>query len=79
MYIGNNPSALRSQQELSQAFLLLMRQYTFQEVTITMICQEARLSRQTFYQMFTSKEDTIRFLIRSPMSNLKTNCASTEN
>lgn len=65
MYIGNNPSALRSQQELSQALLSLMQQYTFQEVTITMICQEAQLSRQTFYQMFTSKEDAIRFLIRA--------------
>lgn len=65
MYAGNNPSALRSRQELAQSLLTLMEQYTFQEVTITMICQEAQLSRQTFYQIFPTKEDAIRFLIKS--------------
>lgn len=65
MYIGKNPSALRSQQKLAHALLNLMQQYTFEEITITMICQEAKLSRQTFYQIFASKENAIRFLIRT--------------
>ena len=63
MYTGNNPSALRSQEELVQALLALMEQYDFQEITITMICQDAKISRQTFYQLYSDKEDAIRFCI----------------
>ncbi len=65
MYAGNNPAARRSQEELAQALLALMENYTLQEITITMICQEAQISRQTFYQIFPTKEDAIRFLIKS--------------
>lgn len=63
MYLGTNPSALRSQSELAQAMLSLMDMYIIDEITITMICQEAALSRQTFYQIFDDKDDVVRYLI----------------
>lgn len=79
MYTGNNPSAKRSQSELSQAFLRLLSQYSFSEITITMICQEAVLSRQTFYQMFNGKDEIIRYLIINDYGDFEEGILKKEN
>ena len=44
---------------ITQATLELMKQYPFSEITITMICQEADVSRQTFYRKFKDKKEVI--------------------
>lgn len=64
MYIGNNPTALRSMEWFADAILQLMHDNDYSKINIKDICKKADLSRQTFYQFFSSKEDLIRFCIR---------------
>lgn len=63
MYSGKNPSALRSQQWLADSLIALMADKAYQSISVKEICQNADLTRQTFYQMFSSKEDVIRYVI----------------
>ena len=63
VYSGKNPSALRSQNMLAHAFLDLLQEEDFEDVTVTMICQRAQVARQTFYNVFDSQEDVVRYLI----------------
>lgn len=63
MYTGNNTKAIRSMDVLSDSLFYLMTQYPFSEITITMICQNAKISRQTFYKLFTTKLEATRYLI----------------
>ncbi len=44
---------------ITKATLELMKQYPFSEITVTMICQEADVSRQTFYRKFNDKKEVI--------------------
>lgn len=63
MYTGTNPSALRSQQWIAEGLLELMREKQFAQITVKEICSRADLTRQTFYQFFSSKEDVVRFAL----------------
>ena len=63
MYQGKNPSALRSQGWLAEATVKLMEIKDFSAITIKEICREADLTRQTFYQLFSSKEDVLRYVL----------------
>lgn len=63
MYTGNNTKAIHSMDILSDSLFNLMKQYPFSEITITMICQKANVSRQTFYKLFTTKLEATRYLI----------------
>lgn len=63
MYSGNNPSALRSQRCITEALITLLNNKPFTSITIKEICVKADLTRQTFYQFFSSKEDVIRHII----------------
>lgn len=65
MYIGKNPTALRSQRWFADALLELMKDNDFNKITIKDICNKSDLSRQTFYQLFSAKEDIIRYSLRS--------------
>lgn len=65
MYIGNNPTALRSQRWFADALLELMKDNAFGKITVKDICSKSDLSRQTFYQLFSAKEDIIRYSLRS--------------
>ena len=49
----------------SNALLILLKQYTYKEITITQIAQEANLSRKTFYRTFSSKEELLTHLFES--------------
>lgn len=61
MYQGNNPSALRSMEWLRCALLELLKQEKYSAITVRQICCQADLSRQTFYQMFSSKEEVMQY------------------
>ncbi len=63
MYNGTNPSALRSQQWFSEALFSLMQTKSFSKITIKELCTQADLTRQTFYQLFSSKEDVLRLVL----------------
>ncbi len=61
---STNPSAIRSQAEITEALLSLMHKYPYDEITVKQIILEARLARKTFYRNFTSKDDVLRSLIK---------------
>ena len=64
MYQGNNGTAIQSQQWLGEGLIRLMSQQPYAAITIGAICKEADLSRQTFYNVFESKEEVLRFCLR---------------
>ena len=72
MYTGKNPTAIRSQQWLSEALLSLMEEKQYADISVKDICRRSDLSRQTFYQMFDSKEELIRYTIQEKFRPLKT-------
>ena len=61
MYTGKNPSALRSKDWLRKALLQLLEEQKYTQITIKEICARADLSRQTFYQMFDSKDEVMEY------------------
>ena len=61
---SNNPSAIRSQAEITAALLALMRKHPYSEITVKQIILEARLARKTFYRNFESKDDVLLSLIK---------------
>lgn len=64
MYQGENPTAIKSQQWIAQAATALMAEKPYSELSIRDICKRADLSRQTFYNLFDSKEEVLRFCLR---------------
>lgn len=58
---NNNQQARESRDRIRDALLVLMIQYPYKDITITQICQEARIVRQTFYRNFEQKDDILRF------------------
>ena len=63
MYKGSNPSAIRSQKMISTALISLMKQKTFEQITITEIMEVSELARQTFYQVFDSKDEVLEYYL----------------
>lgn len=61
MYQGKNPSARRSQTWLVQALLELMQEKPYSKITIKELTERSDLSRQTFYQVFQSREEIIEY------------------
>ncbi len=61
----NGKIAEQSKEKISKALLTIMGQYDFKEITITQISQEAKLSRKTFYRLFTGKEDVLAFFFEN--------------
>lgn len=55
----NSKIAEQSKQKIVKALLRVMEQYDFKEITVTQITQEAKLSRKTFYRLFSSKDDVL--------------------
>ena len=64
MYRGVNPTALQSQQWLSESLMELMKEKPFARITVQDICRQADLSRQTFYNFFASKEEILHFYLQ---------------
>jgi AcrR family transcriptional regulator len=64
MYIkSENLQAQQSKHMITDALLTLMKAYPFDDITITQICQEAKVVRQTFYRNFESKIDILEFYL----------------
>lgn len=64
MYDGNNRLAIRSQRWLVSSLCELMEEIPYEKITIGQICGRADLSRQTFYNLFGSKDEILRFGLR---------------
>ena len=80
MYNGDNRSALLSQRLISEALLKLMESKPFADISISEMCKEAQVSRQTFYSLFGSKENVIIYELQNSFSYTppvsKCNCRS---
>ena len=61
----NGKIAEKSKEEMGKALLKCLNLYDFGEITVTQIAQEAKLSRRTFYRLFSSKEKLLVFLFES--------------
>lgn len=64
MYHGSNKSALLSQKLISDALLRLLEEKAFSDISVSDLCREAQVSRQTFYSLFGTKENVILYELR---------------
>jgi AcrR family transcriptional regulator len=55
--------AIQSQKWIAASLIHLLEAYSFSEITVTQICQEASLVRKTFYRNFDTKEDIIHYIL----------------
>ncbi|MBR4234877.1 MAG: TetR/AcrR family transcriptional regulator [Clostridia bacterium] len=65
MYCGSNKTALASQRQIAQALMRLINQKPYAQITISELCREAGISRQTFYTLFTSRENVVIFTLQA--------------
>lgn len=59
MYEGKNPKALLSIRLITEAFIREMHHKKYEEINVKDLCKEADVSRQTFYNIFHTKEDVL--------------------
>ena len=69
MVESKNPSAIRSQKEITNSLIALMHKYPYNEITVKQIILESKLAKKTFYRNFESKDDVLLSLI---MATLRT-------
>lgn len=62
---SNNPSAVRSRKQITDALLKLMEKYPYDEISVKQIVLETDLVRKTFYRNYDSKDDVLRSHIRA--------------
>ena len=65
MYEGSNPTALQSQKWLVESLLALMTEKPYAKISVIDICKKADLSRQTFYNFFSDKEEILRYYLQN--------------
>ena len=65
MYCGSNKTALQSQRQIARAMMALIREKPYAQITISELCKTAGTSRQTFYSLFTSRENVMVFTLQT--------------
>lgn len=70
MYEGKNPTAIQSQQWITAALLEMMRQMPYASISVRDLCRRADLSRQTFYNLYGSKEDVLHAYLRAEVKKV---------
>ncbi len=68
MYQGCNKTALCSQEHIAEGFYELLREKEYSRITASEICKKSGVSRQTFYSLFSSKENIITFILSKEYS-----------
>lgn len=66
---SNNPSAVRSKNEITTALLKLLNHHLYVDITVKQIVLEAGVVRKTFYRNFNSKDDVLDAYISSIMND----------
>lgn len=56
---------LRTYRALNEAFTALLAEYSYERVTVAMLCERASIRRTTFYKHFTDKADFLTFFVNS--------------
>ena len=64
MYCGSNKTALSSQKQIAEALLRLMADHPYADISVSSLCREAGISRQTFYSLFTSRENVVVYTLQ---------------
>lgn len=72
MYSGNNPTAKKSQEWISEALFILLDKNKFTDLSITEICKKSGVSRQTFYKLFEDKEEVVYYFLKNKVFNALT-------
>ena len=65
MYCGSNKTALQSQRQIANAMMALLAEKPFARITVSELCKGAGISRQTFYTLFTSRENVMVFTLQA--------------
>ena len=65
MYDGNNPKALLSIKLITEGFLKELQKKPYDQINVRDLCRTADVSRQTFYNIFQTKEDVLRKCINN--------------
>lgn len=64
-----NPLVIQSRQWLLSALIELMREKSFQSISIKELATRAGLDRKTFYRHFKTKEDVLGLLVKEACDN----------
>ena len=59
MYSGHNRMAVFSQQQIAEAMMRLLSEEQYDDISVSDLCREAQVSRQTFYTLFESKDNVV--------------------
>ena len=70
MYCGCNPTALSSQLQISETLVRLMEKKLYSEISVSELCRESGISRQTFYTLFHAKENVVVFTLQKKACEL---------
>ena len=65
MYCGRNKTALTSQRQIARALMALMTEKPYEQISVCELCREAGISRQTFYSLFSSRENVVVFTLQA--------------
>jgi len=68
MYQGCNKTALCSQKNIAEGFYELLQEKEYSKITASEICKKSGVSRQTFYSLFSSKENIVAFILSKEYS-----------
>ena len=68
MYQGCNKTALCSQKSIAEGFYELLKEKEYSKITASEICKKSGVSRQTFYSLFSSKENIVAFILSKEYS-----------
>ncbi len=67
----NNKRKKDSIQKIKNALLELLKTNEIEDITVTMICQEAKINRSTFYANFDNIQDATRFFANYVQDTVK--------
>ena len=65
MYCGSNKTAMASQRQIAEAMMRLIQEKPYAQITISELCKSAGISRQTFYTLFSSRENVVTFTLQA--------------
>lgn len=63
MYTGTNQVAITSQEMIAAACCDMMQRQPLERISVSALCKEAKVSRQTFYSLFSTKENVVIYLL----------------
>ena len=70
MYCGKNKKALSSLDQIADALVELLSSKGFDKITVSELCRESGISRQTFYNLFQSKENVMIYVLQDKYCSL---------